>query len=109
MNDSTPSHQERADSEQPYLRRIELLEAGALSKCEFDLGKALVRHGAENLKSNPFHFDQQDLITDSGVAALIEAALPDLWRDWRDILRGLQSISRHEINAIRELRDLPPL
>jgi hypothetical protein len=55
---ATAEQAERArDAEQQHLYQLEQLAFNTLTKCELEVGRALIRDGAAALDDNPAHFD----------------------------------------------------
>jgi hypothetical protein len=111
QSSSAPGSSEWADEEQQYLYTIESLAFRTVARFESDVGRTLIRHGAATLDGNPGsgYFDEHGRITASGVDAIIEGGMIGVWRQWREVIQKLPSLTRSEINAIRHLRGIAPV
>ena len=95
--------------EQQYLYMIESRAFNTIARFESEVGRTLIRHGAANLDNNPGNFDKNGRITARGVDAIIEGGMIALWRQWREATEPLRSLTRSDINAIREWLKIAPV
>jgi hypothetical protein len=95
--------------EQQYLYMIESRAFNIIARFESEVGRTLIRNGAANLDSNPGNFDKNGRLTASGVDAIIEGGMTALWRQWREATQPLPTLTRSDINAIREWLRIAPV
>ena len=96
-------------ADQQYLYQVECLVAHAMDRSRLEVGRVLIREGAVALDDSPDYFDRSGRITASGLEAIIAGGLGHVWRELREAMHNWRGLTLREINAIRELRRVPPI
>lgn len=97
-----PTAAEFAEADTVYQLNLEAQVHRLLTCFKCDVGQTLIQEGAVGLAYDPAYFDDQGRITAFGVDALVDAGMAAVWRKWSDLTRVLQTLTRADIDVMRE-------